>query len=399
MTWGSLLSMLAVGAPTVSIDSCGLCGPLPAPIARMAQQVEDRHKKDLDGDVKLGREVAEQVAKEMPPSENRASIERVQRIGQELASIANAQLVSVSWGDPRLNPFSYEFTVLQGKDVNAFSLPGGFIYLYEGLVDFAESDDELAGVLAHEIAHASFRHVAYLRREQSKLDVINIPLILAAIFSRSRDAGAIVQGTGLVNQAVLSGWSVKAEEAADYGGLQYMLVSRYNPVGILTFMERLAFRDRGRPVNDWGIYQTHPPSSDRAQALLSRLRALKIELRRSEVTTSLRSSVVPGDDGTVELLFGKNRVYAFGGSEALTRADEAAVALNALMDSVPALYELSLRNGTEVFGQGRQILEALPADGEQPEAKAQAAFQALRRIIFDLNYKLWPNHDRAAFPG
>ena len=76
MTWGSLLSLLAVGAPTVSIDSCGLCGPLPAPIARMAQQVEDRHKKDLDGDVKLGREVAEQVAKEMPPSENRASIER-----------------------------------------------------------------------------------------------------------------------------------------------------------------------------------------------------------------------------------------------------------------------------------------------------------------------------------
>jgi predicted Zn-dependent protease len=368
-------------------------------VARIVQEVEDRHQKELEADVKLGREVADEVAKEMPPSENRAHIERVQRIGREIAVIANAQTVGVTWGDPRLNSFTYEFAVLKGEDVNAFSLPGGFIYLYDGLIDFAESDDELAGVLAHEIAHAAFRHVAYLRKEQSRLDVVNIPLILAAVLSRSRDAGAIVQGAGLFNQAMMSGWSVKAEEAADYGGLQYMLASRYNPVGILTFMERLAFRDRGRPVNDWGIYQTHPPSAERAQALLSRLRHLGVDLRRSAVTTSLRSSIVPGDDGTVDLLFGKSKVYSFGGSEALVRADEAAVALNSLMDSVPALYEVSLKEGTRVYGQGRLVLEALPADGKPPEAQAQDAFKVIRRIVFDLNYKLWPNHDQAAFPG
>jgi hypothetical protein len=368
-------------------------------VEAIARQVEDRHQRDLDHDVKLGREVAEQIAKEMPASENRAMTERIRRIGNELAAIANARVVNVTWGDPRLNPFQYEFTLLQGKDVNAFSLPGGFVYVYEGLVEFAESDDELAGVLAHEIAHASLRHIAHLRREQARLDVINIPLILAAILSRSRDAAAIVQGAGLVNQAVLSGWSIKAEEAADFAGLQYMIASRYNPVGILTFMERLAFRDRGRPVNDWGIYQTHPPSAERARALLSNLKEHRIDVRRSEVTTSLRCSVVPGDEGAVELWFGKTRVYAFGGSEALVRADESAAALNAFMDAVPALYEISLKNGTQVVGQGRLILEALPADGDQPDALAQAAFRTLRKIIFDLNYKLWPNHDRAAFPG
>ncbi len=101
-------------------------------------------------------------------------------IGGELAAIANASKVRTTWGDKRLNPFEYTFKVVE-EDVNAFSLPGGYIYIYEGLVKYAESDDELAGVLAHEIAHASMRHVATMQREAGKLSAMQNPLILAAI--------------------------------------------------------------------------------------------------------------------------------------------------------------------------------------------------------------------------
>lgn len=358
-------------------------------------QVDERHRKDIENDVKLGREYSEEARKELPASENAAMIERVQRIGARVAAIANAKQVEVTWGDKRLSPFTYEFTVVKGDDVNAFSLPGGFIFVYEGLVQFCESDDELAGVLAHEVAHASFRHVAVLRREQSKFDIVNIPLILAAIFSRSEGAASIAQGVGLLNQAVTSGWSVKAEESADYGAIQYLEKSEYNPVGILTFMERLALRDRAKPAIDWGIYQTHPPSAERAKALTKRLEAAGVPIKRSAVSSSLRADLRPNDDGRVSVYFGETFVYSFGGTDALVRADAAVVSLNHFFDSVPALFELRLDEGTRVTGRDQPLLEATTEDGAQYAEQAQAAFIALKKRLFDLNYRLWPQSDRA----
>ncbi|MGE0002121.1 MAG: M48 family metalloprotease [Fimbriimonadaceae bacterium] len=358
-------------------------------------QQDDRHKKDIENDVKMGREYSEEVRKELPASENIAMIERVQTIGNRVASIANANLVEVTWGDKRLSPFTYEFTVVKGEDVNAFSLPGGFIYVYEGLVEFCESDDELAGVLAHEVAHASFRHVAVLRREQSKFDIVNIPLILAAIFSRSEGAASLAQGVGLLNQAVTSGWSVKAEESADYGAIQYLVGSEYNPVGILTFMERLALRDRAKPAIDWGIYQTHPPSSERAVALQRRLGAAGVPIKRSAVSTSLRADLRPNDDGKVSVYFGETFIFAFGGSDALVRADSTIAALNHFFDSVPALFELRIEEGTKVTGRDQPLLQATSEDGSDYQKHAKEAFVALKKRLFDMNYRLWPQSDRA----
>lgn len=361
----------------------------------LACQDDPRHKRDLEADVKLGRQYSEQVRKELPASENIVYIDRAQRIGRMVAGIANARPVNVTWGDARLNPFEYEFVVLKGKEVNAFSLPGGFIYVYEGLMEFCESDDELAGVLAHEVAHASFRHVAALRREQSKFDIVNIPLILAAIFSGSEDAATVAQGVGLLSQAVTSGWSVKAEESADYGAVQYLVGSQFNPVGILTFMERLALRDRAMPAIDWGIYQTHPPSADRARSLAARLNEAGVPLARSAVSSSLRASVLPNDDGRVDLLFGSVRLYSFGGSEAISRADRAVVSLNRFFDSSPALYELKLENDVALVGRGQVLFEVSSEDGEDAKGLAKAALAALRKVLFDLNYRLWPQSDRA----
>lgn len=365
----------------------------------VTQQVDEKHQKDIDNDVKLGKEVAEEVKKELPESDNKEYIDRVQRIGQELAAIADKSIVKVTWGDPRLSPFKYEFHVLKGDDVNAFSLPGGIIYIYEGCVKFTETDDELAGVLAHEISHAAFRHIATLRKEQSKFDIINIPLILAAIFSKSPDAGNILVGADLLNRAVGSGWSVKAEQAADFGGLQFMCKSKYNPVGMLTFMERLAFKDRGAPDGNYSILQTHPPTAERARSLMAHLQEYNIPIRRSEVTTSWRAEVLPGENSTVDLWFGKTKLYTFGGSEALTRADNSAQAIDQFFDSVPAIYELGVKDGNRIIGQDRLLIDIAPDDGPNPEQRLEVALSALKKIVFDINYRLWQNHDRAVGQG
>ena len=108
-----------------------------------------------DGEVKLGRMNAEENDRQVKLITDSKILERVNRIGGELARIANNYPIPATWGSSQLKPFKYTFKVVDDKDVNAYSLPGGFIYVHKGLIDAVRSDDELAGVLAHEIAHAA----------------------------------------------------------------------------------------------------------------------------------------------------------------------------------------------------------------------------------------------------
>ncbi len=353
---------------------------------------EQRHQNDLKNDTELGAKYAEQVEKEQKLSDDKEGLERIERIGFKLAAIANETPVTVTWGDKRLNGFSYTFKLIKGKDVNAFSLPGGYIYVYEGLLKYAQSDDEIAGVLAHEIAHASLRHVAVLRSEASKIDLVTLPLILISIMSGKEAAmGASTVGQ-LIGQAIGSGWSVKAEEAADYAGLQYMLKSNFNPVGMLTFMERLGVDDRNKPTGDWGIYQTHPPSRERASFLTSKLAAAQIPIRRSEVTESFRTKVVAEKEGGVRLEFNKYSVITFRGTDAATRAASAAKAIDALMDEVPKLVDLRL-SGLTVLGRNTRLFTVDESDlgpnDKSTQDVAQRALQGLKSAAYDLAYRVW----------
>jgi predicted Zn-dependent protease len=383
-------------------DACSGCDHrLPARVLAAIHRVDEQqaqptrsaaHQADLDEDVRMGKEYAKEVEKELKLSENQDMINRVNKLGAALTPIANGTKVEVSWGDPRLNPFDYTFKVVKGDDVNAFSIPGGFIYVYEGLIKYAESDDELAGVLAHEIAHAAFRHLATLRREQSRLSAITLPLIFISIFSNSDAA----QGLGAVGQllgtAIGSGWSQKAEESADWGGFQYMLKSPFNPVGLLTFMERLAYDERNKPRIEWGIYRTHPPSRQRAIALRQRLERAGLPIRRSTVTSTLRADVRPGEDGHVEVWFAGSKLVSFGGADALSRADAAAAGFNVFFDHVPKLFEIR-RDGSVIVGKGRPLLTLEGADVRRPdqtvEDLAEETVRIIKRAIYDLQYRVW----------
>ena len=228
-------------------------------------QIDAKRQKDLDRDVELGKEYSKQVEKELKISKDEAIAKRVKEIGAELAAIANSTKADVTWGDKRPSKFNYEFKVVEGEDVNAFSLPGGFIYVYEGLVKFTESDDELAGVIGHEISHAAFRHVWQLQRQSEKLQLGTLLAVLVAAMTRSQDASNIAVGAQLGAQAFASGWSQDAERASDFGGLQYMMKSKYDPTGSVTFMERLARDEKAKGSIDWGIFP-HPPTKQRARA-------------------------------------------------------------------------------------------------------------------------------------
>lgn len=357
-------------------------------------QLDRRHREDLARDAELGRLYSKQVERELRLSKNTDKIERVERIGQHLADIANATQVRTLWGDSRLNPFDYTFRVIEGRSVNAFSLPGGFIYVYEGLIDYAETEHELAGVLAHEIAHASFRHVATLAREQSRFDLLTLPAILVTIFSGGRQGTEALMLSQLAGQAAQSGWSQRAEKAADLGGFEYMRLSDYNPVGMLTFLERLARDQRSREAIDWGIFRTHPPSRDRADLLVQYLRASDLPIRRSEVSTSFRVTLHESEEsaGRLEVHFNGRVLFAFAGPDAKARAEKAIQNLNAFFDRVPELFDVTQR-GDSVLGKGRVLFRVSPSDAEAMnmtvEEAAADAVRSLKRSLYMHAFRVW----------
>ncbi|HOK54837.1 MAG TPA: M48 family metalloprotease, partial [Armatimonadota bacterium] len=134
--------------------------------------------KDSD-EVELGRKLAERFEEKAKLITDEALLEQVNDIGQRLAEVARTLEVPAGYGSSDLAGFDYQFKVVDNEDINAFSLPGGIIYIYSGLIDFVETDDELAGVLAHEIAHASHHHVMALSKKQSKMDAVIALVALA----------------------------------------------------------------------------------------------------------------------------------------------------------------------------------------------------------------------------
>lgn len=382
-------------APLVLIASLLAAQGQAAPATPADDLPKVAHQAELDGESKVGEKYSKEVEKEYKISKDTAGQARIEHIGQTLAKIANHNIVQVSWGDRKLNPFHYKFTLIEGSDVNAFSLPGGYIYVFEGLLKFAQSDDELAGVLAHEISHASFRHVHTMEREMSKQQLLTLPLILISIFGGG--GNGVTAGAGplgqLLGMAQSSGWSVKAEQAADYGGLQYMVKSPYNPVGMLTFMERLAKNQRHyENMMNYTIFQTHPPSRERAESLMTNLEKYKIPVRRSLVSPSYsvqEKAVAKG----VELIFDGRTILTVGGSEAKDRARDIAVRMNEFYDAVPDLFEVSAQADGAVIGQGRTLFTVTEDDakveGKSVKDAAKDSVDAIKRSLYLLAYRVW----------
>jgi beta-barrel assembly-enhancing protease len=395
----AVIASLAISSsPAPAVFACGHSHALPDFVAMAWQEADTqsgdpRHLRDLQRDREVGKKYSEIADKEVKLSEDKEKLARVQRIGAELGAIANQTLVTVSWGDPRLNPFEYEFKLIDDKDINAFSLPGGFIYVNTGLLDYAESDDELAGVLGHEIAHASFRHLAYLEREREKLSLVQLPLILIAIMTGgARGAGEALTVSQLYATAKGSGWSVSAEQAADYGGFQYLMKSKYDPTGMLTFMERLAKDERSRPQIDWGIFRTHPPGRERADSLIRYMRGSGAPIRRSRVSSSFRSEVKNAEGGT-EIWFGGRKIVGFSGADAPSRAAETAIRLNEFYDSMPELYDIGSGESGIVLGRRQPVIELKAEDAAAKNMSLKAlqseVVRNMRTALYGLAYRVW----------
>jgi hypothetical protein len=261
---------------------------------------------------------------------DQAVIDRIQRIGAVIAEVANRVQVPAQFGKSDLYKFNYTIKVLDDKDVNAFSLPGGFVYINKGLIDYAQSDDEIAGVIGHEMGHIAHHHSMQLLAAQNKEMIGVAAAVLAGALGhmKSDTVGGIYQVGSYLALAKLSGYGQKAEFDADRTAVNFLAQTKYNPVGILTMMQRLAMDEARKPTITLGIYATHPPSQERAERLIDEIQRLGLPINRRLVTNYSGVDVKPVDKSTAYAVWIARteiiRLADSGGKKASERAEIAA---------------------------------------------------------------------------
>jgi Zn-dependent protease with chaperone function len=284
--------------------------PIPPGVPTTAENVH----LPTEGEVKLGRESAVLAEKQYKVVTSGPYHERLQRVAKEVveamqrpdmaAEYRKVYHLPKSSDRSRRVPFEYSFKVADTtKEINAFSLAGGPIYVTKGLMDYATTDHELAAVLAHECAHVAYHHVAQLVQKEKKLNSKQMWGLLATIIAGAAGGGAavatagnILLGSQLVSIATMTGYGRELEHEADRVGVQALRDTSYNPVGMMTFMEKLARDDRRRGNPDYGIYQSHPYSNERVAAIRKQLLALGYRVdpgTQRQVSGRFRTEVVP----------------------------------------------------------------------------------------------------------
>jgi predicted Zn-dependent protease len=202
----------------------------------------------VEKQVALGRQYAQQVESSVKLIQDPVVAEYVNRVGQNIVRNSDAQV-----------PFTIK--VIDSDEINAFALPGGFFYVNSGLILAADEEAELAGVMAHEIAHVAACHAARENTRGNLLSLASIPLI----FVGGPIGYAGFQAAGLALPVTFLHFSRGFEAEADYLGLQYMYKSGYDPSAFISFFEKVQAQEKKKPGVLAKAFSTHPQTPDRIE--------------------------------------------------------------------------------------------------------------------------------------
>ena len=200
-------------------------------------------------DVELGRQAAGEIRQQVDVVDDPELQQYIRELGARLAQ------------QPQALDYPYEFTLINEGSINAFALPGGPIFIHSGLVEAADNEGQLVGVLAHEISHVALRHGT---SQASKAQMIQLPAILAGAVMGQQSvwsqAGQIGLGLGL--NALIMKYSRSAEKQADALGAQIMAGAGFDPVDMANFFQKLEAQGGSRPPI---LLSSHPSPGNRVK--------------------------------------------------------------------------------------------------------------------------------------
>jgi len=223
----------------------------------------------VEGQVARGRVYAQQIEAQVKLVNDPVITEYVNRIGQNLVRNSDAQV-----------PFTIK--VIDSDVVNAMALPGGFFYVNSGLILAADEEAEMAGVMAHEIAHVAACHYGREMTRAQILQMASIPLIFIG--------GAIGYGayeaSGLAIPLTFLKFSRGFEAEADYLGVEYMYRAGYDPSAFVSFFEKIQAMEKKKPGTLAKAFDTHPQTPDRIEKTQEEIRKILPSKPQYVVTTS-----------------------------------------------------------------------------------------------------------------
>lgn len=221
----------------------------------------------IEKEMALGRELAQEVERQSKLVDDPIVTEYVNRLGQNLVRHSDAK-------------FPFTFKVVDDPSLNAFALPGGYVFVNRGLIEIADEEDELAGAMAHEIAHVAARHMT---RQATRSDLARL------LSAPARGWSGYAAGVAL--PAAVVSFNRKDESEADYLGVQYMYAAGYDPNGTISIFEKLESLERKSPGAVSRLFATHPPDAERIRLTQEEIERILPARPEYVVTTSEYSAM------------------------------------------------------------------------------------------------------------
>ncbi len=226
-------------------------------------------------EMKLGKQYAMMVEQTARLVQDPIINEYVNRIGQNLVRNSDAKV-----------PFTIK--VIDSDEINAFALPGGFFYVNSGLILAADEEAELAGVMAHEIAHVAARHQMQQMTRLQYANMATIPLIFVGSWGIYEAASLAIN---LALPITFMKFSRNFEAEADYLGVQYMYKSGYDPQAFISFFEKIEAKEKKQPGTLAKVFASHPPTPERVARTEQEIKRILPTQPQYVVTTSEFDSI------------------------------------------------------------------------------------------------------------
>jgi len=215
-------------------------------------------------EVQLGAQYAQQINAQLPIMRDASVTSYINSLGNSLARVADNR--NLNW----------RFYVVDSREVNAFAVPGGFVYINRGLIERARTMNQLAGAMAHEIAHVTQRHSVEQMAQAQRADA---GLTLACILTSVCQSGAASAAIQVGGSAVFAKFSRDDESEADRHGVQYLVAAGIDPRGMVDMFQTLVNERRSRPTAVDAWFRTHPLEENRiaeTQAQIARFPATRL---------------------------------------------------------------------------------------------------------------------------
>jgi len=219
----------------------------------LATKQEEKYYYSTDKEVQMGASINRQIQKEYKFAGDPLQLKRVEDIGRKIAAVSDRKEID------------YYFQVLDDDQINAVSLPGGYVYVNSGLIDKVSSDDELACILAHEVGHIVARHSI------KKLQAMQGYSVLRLLVAVAPGTAGVGNAADAAFTQLLLGYSREDELLADQLGARYAKLAGYDPHGMISFLEKLQDINRRMPITEMNYFRTHPYAPDRIRVVKQEL--------------------------------------------------------------------------------------------------------------------------------